>query len=386
MPALAITDLANLFGVVKFYEAARGAGVKPIIGCDVWITQRAQSRRAVPRAAAVRRPRGLPPALRAGSRAPTPTNQYRGARRDAPRVARRGDRGPDRAVRRARRATSARRCCPAMPPRRARRRERWTRRFPGALLPRGAARRARRRRRARRTRRSRSPRGSGCRSSRRIRCSSCAPEDFRAHEARVCIAQGYVLGDSARARASSRPSQYFKTQARDGASSSPTCPRRSRTRRDRAPLHLTIHARQEPPAGLPDARRAYRSRTTCEREARRASSGASRQLYPRRRRARPQRAPLRRAPRVRDRRPSSRWASRATSSSSPTSSTGRRRNGVPVGPGPRLGRGLARRVLRSASPTSTRCATTCCSSASSIPSACRCPTSTSTSARTGATA
>jgi DNA polymerase-3 subunit alpha len=36
-PALAITDLANLFGMVKFYTGARGKGVKPIIGCDVWI-------------------------------------------------------------------------------------------------------------------------------------------------------------------------------------------------------------------------------------------------------------------------------------------------------------------------------------------------------------
>jgi DNA polymerase-3 subunit alpha len=36
-PALAITDLANLFGMVKFYSAARGKGIKPIIGCDVWI-------------------------------------------------------------------------------------------------------------------------------------------------------------------------------------------------------------------------------------------------------------------------------------------------------------------------------------------------------------
>jgi DNA polymerase-3 subunit alpha len=36
-PALAITDLANLFGMVKFYTAARGKGVKPIIGCDIWI-------------------------------------------------------------------------------------------------------------------------------------------------------------------------------------------------------------------------------------------------------------------------------------------------------------------------------------------------------------
>lgn len=37
-PALAITDLANLFGMVKFYKAARSKGIKPVIGCDVWIT------------------------------------------------------------------------------------------------------------------------------------------------------------------------------------------------------------------------------------------------------------------------------------------------------------------------------------------------------------
>jgi DNA polymerase III subunit alpha len=38
MPALAIPDLANLFGMVKFYQAARGLGLKPIIGCDVWVS------------------------------------------------------------------------------------------------------------------------------------------------------------------------------------------------------------------------------------------------------------------------------------------------------------------------------------------------------------
>jgi len=37
-PALAITDLSNLFGLIKFYRAARGVGVKPIAGCDIWIT------------------------------------------------------------------------------------------------------------------------------------------------------------------------------------------------------------------------------------------------------------------------------------------------------------------------------------------------------------
>jgi DNA polymerase-3 subunit alpha len=38
MPALALTDLANAFGLIKFYKAARTSGVKPIAGCDVWIT------------------------------------------------------------------------------------------------------------------------------------------------------------------------------------------------------------------------------------------------------------------------------------------------------------------------------------------------------------
>ncbi|MFN7219650.1 MAG: DNA polymerase III subunit alpha, partial [Burkholderiales bacterium] len=38
MPALAITDLGNLFGAVKFFQRARGRGVQPIIGCDVTIS------------------------------------------------------------------------------------------------------------------------------------------------------------------------------------------------------------------------------------------------------------------------------------------------------------------------------------------------------------
>ncbi len=36
-PALAITDLSNLFATVKFYKEARKAGVKPLIGADVWV-------------------------------------------------------------------------------------------------------------------------------------------------------------------------------------------------------------------------------------------------------------------------------------------------------------------------------------------------------------
>jgi DNA polymerase-3 subunit alpha len=36
-PALAITDLSNLFGTIKFYKECRKTGVKPLIGADVWV-------------------------------------------------------------------------------------------------------------------------------------------------------------------------------------------------------------------------------------------------------------------------------------------------------------------------------------------------------------
>lgn len=35
MPAVALTDEANLFALVKFYKAAEGAGLKPIVGADL---------------------------------------------------------------------------------------------------------------------------------------------------------------------------------------------------------------------------------------------------------------------------------------------------------------------------------------------------------------
>ena len=36
-PALAITDLNNLFGAIKFYKEARGKGVKPILGAEIFL-------------------------------------------------------------------------------------------------------------------------------------------------------------------------------------------------------------------------------------------------------------------------------------------------------------------------------------------------------------
>jgi len=37
MPALAITDHGNMFGVIEFYQAAMKKGIKPIIGCEAYI-------------------------------------------------------------------------------------------------------------------------------------------------------------------------------------------------------------------------------------------------------------------------------------------------------------------------------------------------------------
>src|SRR4051812_35779443 len=36
MSAVAITDTHNLFGAIDFYQSAKKAGVKPIIGCEIF--------------------------------------------------------------------------------------------------------------------------------------------------------------------------------------------------------------------------------------------------------------------------------------------------------------------------------------------------------------
>jgi DNA polymerase-3 subunit alpha len=39
MPAVAVTDECNLFAMVKFYRAALAAGIKPVIGVDLWLRE-----------------------------------------------------------------------------------------------------------------------------------------------------------------------------------------------------------------------------------------------------------------------------------------------------------------------------------------------------------
>ncbi len=39
MEACALTDHGNLFGAVEFYQAAKSKGIKPMIGCEIYIAE-----------------------------------------------------------------------------------------------------------------------------------------------------------------------------------------------------------------------------------------------------------------------------------------------------------------------------------------------------------
>ena len=209
MPALALTDLANAFGLIKFYKAARARGVKPIAGCDVWITH--DSERDAPfraillvadRAGYLRLCEWLTRAYRA--------NQHRGRaelRREwfaegthgllALSGGRSGDVGAALAQGNAAAAHKAAREWAAWFPQRYYLEvQRAGHHDDDALVTATVA----------------------------LAADSNLPvvathpvqfltrEDFRPHEARVCIAEGHVLSDSRRPRRFT-PEQYFTTQA-----------------------------------------------------------------------------------------------------------------------------------------------------------------------------
>ncbi|MEO8676420.1 MAG: DNA polymerase III subunit alpha, partial [Casimicrobiaceae bacterium] len=209
MPALAITDLANAFGLVKFYKAARSAGVKPILGCDVWLThdaERDQPFRALllvqSRVGWLKLTDWLTRAYRG--------NAYRGRaemKRDwfdegtdgliALSGARDGDTGAS--LLQGNRGGAKKSA------------NEWAARFPGRYYL--------------------EVQRAGHADDDALVAATVAlaqelalpvvathpiqflrPDDFRAHEARVCIAEGHVLADPRRPKRFT-PDQYFKTQA-----------------------------------------------------------------------------------------------------------------------------------------------------------------------------
>jgi len=208
MPALAITDAANLFGAIKFHQAARGAGVQPIIGCDLWVTHE-RNRDTPYRIPVLCRNRAGYLALCDLLTRAHAENHWRGraeVRREWLRGIEglivlsggaRGDIGLALASGQASAADALAR--------------KWAEDFPGTFYV-------------------EVQRADPVRDAALVHASVeladraglpvvathpvqfVRPQDYRAHEARVCIAQGYVLGDSRRPR-EFLPSQYFKTQA-----------------------------------------------------------------------------------------------------------------------------------------------------------------------------
>ena len=64
--AVAITDHGVMYGCIDFYKAAKAAGIKPIIGCEVYVARRGMTdrgsrpgQRPLSSGAAVREPEGL---------------------------------------------------------------------------------------------------------------------------------------------------------------------------------------------------------------------------------------------------------------------------------------------------------------------------------------
>src|SRR5436189_5373527 len=39
MPALALTDHGNLYGAIEFYNQAKAKGIKPLIGCELYLVE-----------------------------------------------------------------------------------------------------------------------------------------------------------------------------------------------------------------------------------------------------------------------------------------------------------------------------------------------------------
>ena len=209
MPALALTDSANVFGMVKFYRAARAAGVKPLIGADCWIQNASETDKPSRLLLLCASRAGYLRLCELLSRAWL-KNQHR-ARAEIARSwlresgteglialsgAAAGDVGQALAAGNAAAAEAAAR--------------EWAALFPaGYYLEIQRAGFAQGEPLLARTLELATRLGLPAVATHPVQF--LAPGDFKAHEARVCIAQGYVLGDQRRPKLFT-PEQYFKSQ------------------------------------------------------------------------------------------------------------------------------------------------------------------------------
>ena len=48
MPGIALTDHGVMYGAIKFYKEAKSAGIKPIMGCEVYVAADRHDRSRAP--------------------------------------------------------------------------------------------------------------------------------------------------------------------------------------------------------------------------------------------------------------------------------------------------------------------------------------------------
>ncbi len=210
MPALALTDLSNLFGLVKFYLGARKKGVKPILGCDVWVSNEAERDRPSRVLLLVQNREGYRLLSELLTRAYR-DNMYRG--RAELRAAWFDERGTDGliALSGAQLGEVGQALLAGNPTAARDAAIRWAARFPARFYL--------------EIQRTGHVDAENClQATLPLAAELDLPvvathpvqfpdrDDFKAHEARVCIAEGALLGDRRRPRAFTEE-QYFKTQA-----------------------------------------------------------------------------------------------------------------------------------------------------------------------------
>ncbi|MBU0752523.1 MAG: DNA polymerase III subunit alpha [Gammaproteobacteria bacterium] len=213
MPALALTDLGNLFGMVKFYTAARGAGIKPIIGADVWVGAR-NERDAPSRLLLLARNHGgylrLCELLSAAQLAP----RRHGRAEIQPAAFAAGDNSGLIALSGAAQGDIGQALLAGKPDRAEAAAQAWAEFFPGSfyleLQRGGTAANGQQEALVQQTVQLAGRLALPVVATHAVQFIERA--DFTAHEARVCIAEGYVLADTRRPKAFSED-QYFKTQA-----------------------------------------------------------------------------------------------------------------------------------------------------------------------------
>jgi DNA polymerase-3 subunit alpha len=215
-PAIAMTDLANLFGWIKFYKAARAAGIKPLLGVDAWITNETERDRPFRMLFLARNPAGYLRLCNLISRAWL-ENEYRG--RGELRAEWFDEAGPDggRAgdglialsgahhgeIGQSLLSGNLTQAVPAA--------LRWAQRFPGAFYL--EVQRSDHEQSHAQTR-------AAAQLAARLQLPLVATQpvqylersDFRAHEVRVCIAEGEILANPRRVRRFDE-SQHFRSQA-----------------------------------------------------------------------------------------------------------------------------------------------------------------------------